>query len=255
MKKNVKRLIAGAVVLLVAAGIVVRIAGGNKKEEEYETRPTVAVENPKTGDITLYTDLTGTIEPISKAVVQPKIGGELLEVNFQAGDPVEAGQVLCKIDSDALTALQLQMQSASVAADNAARELARIQPLYASGYISQQQFDQAQSSATSARLAYESAKNQYDLQVKYTTVTAPISGVIESRNVEPHDHIGTDTKICVISGGDQLQVKFGITEKILRNMKVNDPIQVEKNGTEYDGNVTEVGSMVNSATGLYDAKA
>ena len=72
MKKNVKRLIAGAVVLLVAAGIVVRIAGGNKKEEEYETRPTVAVENPKTGDITLYTDLTGTIEPISKAVVQPK---------------------------------------------------------------------------------------------------------------------------------------------------------------------------------------
>ena len=47
MKKNVKRLIAGAVVLLVAAGIVVRIAGGNKKEEEYETRPTVAVENPK----------------------------------------------------------------------------------------------------------------------------------------------------------------------------------------------------------------
>lgn len=127
MKKNVKRLIAGAVVLLVAAGIVVRIAGGNKKEAEYETRPTVAVENPKTGDITLYTDLTGTIEPISKAVVQPKIGGELLEVNFQAGDQVQAGQVLCKIDSDALTALQLQMQSASVAADNAARELARIQ--------------------------------------------------------------------------------------------------------------------------------
>ena len=79
--------------------------------------------------------------------------------------------------------------------------------------------------------------------------------MIESRNVEPHDHIGTDTKICVISGGDQLQVKFGITEKILRNIKVNDPIQVEKNGTEYDGNVTEVGSMVNSATGLYDAKA
>ena len=241
MKKNVKRLIAGAVVLLVAAGIVVRIAGGNKKEEEYETRPTVAVENPKTGDITLYTDLTGTIEPISKAVVQPKIGGELLEVNFQAGDQVEAGQVLCKIDSDALTALQLQMQSASVAADNAARELARIQPLYASGYISRQQFDQAQSSATSAQLAYESAKNQYDLQVEYTTVTAPISGVIESRNVEPHDHIGTDTKICVISGGD--------------NMKVNDPVQVEKNGTDYEGNVTEIGSMVNSATGLYDAKA
>lgn len=38
-------------------------------------------------------------------------------------------------------------------------------------------------------------------------------------------------------------------------MKVNDPVQVEKNGTDYEGNVTEIGSMVNSATGLYDAKA
>ena len=47
MKKNVKRLIAGAVVLLVAAGIVVRIAGGNKKKKNTKQRPTVAVEKSK----------------------------------------------------------------------------------------------------------------------------------------------------------------------------------------------------------------
>ena len=171
-----------------------------------------------------------------------KISDEETSLLTPYQDPEEAIQYLLR-------------QGVHLVAVTLGRELARIQPLYASGYISQQQFDQAQSSATSAQLAYESAKNQYDLQVEYTTVTAPISGVIESRNVEPHDHIGTDTKICVISGGDQLQVKFGVTEKILRNMKVNDPVQVEKNGTDYEGNVTEIGSMVNSATGLYDAKA
>lgn len=254
MKKSSKRLIAGAVVLLVAAGFVFKLVSGKEEAPQYETRPTVAVQTPVTGDITLYTELTGTVEPVSRASVMPKISGEILEVNFQAGDTVQAGQVLCKIDSDALRTMELQMQSASVAADTAARELARLQPLFDGGFVSQQQFQQAQDAATSARLAYETAKTQYDLQMEYTTVTAPIGGVIESRGIELHDHVSPSAPICVISGGDQLQVNFGITEKVMKNMNVGDALTVEKNGSTYEGNLTEIGAMVN-ASGLYDAKA
>ena len=254
MKKSSKRLIAGAVVLLVAAGFVFKLVSGKEEAPQYETRPTVAVQTPVTGDITLYTELTGTVEPVSRASVMPKISGEILEVNFQAGDTVQAGQVLCKIDSDALRTMELQMQSASVAADTAARELARLQPLFDGGFVSQQQFQQAQDAATSARLAYETAKTQYDLQMEYTTVTAPIGGVIESRGIELHDHVSPSAPICVISGGDQLQVNFGVTEKVMKNMNVGDALTVEKNGSTYEGKLTEIGAMVN-ASGLYDAKA
>ena len=131
-------LIAGAVVLLAAGGIFFRVMKGMEKPAEYETRPTVSAEVPQTGDIVLYTDMTGTVEPQSRAAVMPKIGGEVLEVYFQAGDQVQAGQALLKIDSDALTSLKLQMESAKVAADEAAREYGRIEPLYAGGYASQQ---------------------------------------------------------------------------------------------------------------------
>ena len=254
MKKSSKRLIAGAVVLLVAAGFVFKLVSGKEEAPQYETRPTVAIQTPVTGDITLYTELTGTVEPVSRAVVMPKISGEILEVNLQAGDTVQAGQVLCKIDSDALRTMELQMQSASVAADTAARELARLQPLFDGGFVSQQQFQQAQDSATSARLAYETAKTQYDLQLEYTTVTAPISGVIESRGIELHDHVSPSAPICVISGGGQLQVNFGVTEKVMKNMNVGDALTIEKNGSAYEGSLTEIGAMVN-ASGLYDAKA
>lgn len=254
MKKSSKRLIAGAVVLLVAAGFVFKLVSSKEEAPQYETRPTVAVQTPVTGDITLYTELTGTVEPVSRASVMPKISGEILEVNFQAGDTVQAGQVLCKIDSDALRTMELQMQSTSVAADTAARELARLQPLFDGGFVSQQQFQQAQDAATSARLAYETAKTQYDLQMEYTTVTAPIGGVIESRGIELHDHVSPSAPICVISGGDQLQVNFGVTEKVMKNMNVGDALTVEKNGSTYEGNLTEIGAMVN-ASGLYDAKA
>lgn len=245
----------GAVIVLAAGGIFFRVMKGMEKPAEYETRPTVSAELPRIGDIVLYTDLTGTVEPLSQAAVNPKVGGEVLEVYFQAGDQVEAGQALCKIDSDALTGLKLQMDSAKVAADEAAREYARIEPLFAGGYVSQQAMEQARDGAASAKLGYESAKHQYDLQLEHTTVTAPISGTVESRSVETHDHVSTDTRICVISGGDQIQVKFGVTEKTRSNLSAGDTVAITKNGADYSGRVTEIGSMVNPSTGLYDVLA
>lgn len=253
MKKSV--LIGGAVAVVLVGFVAFRLLKPEDKAADYETRPTVRVQAPETSDIILYTDLTGTIEPQSKASVQPKISGEVLEVYFQAGETVTEGQVLCTIDSDALTSLRLQMEAAQVALNDANNTLARTQALFASGGVSQQALEQAQNGAENARISYESAKNQYDLQVEYTQVTAPISGEIESRTIEPHDHVTDGSEICVISAKDQLQVKFGITEQILDNLKVGDSVTAEKGETSYEGTVTEVGSMVNSATGLYDAKA
>ena len=253
MKK--KALILGGAAVIAAAGIFYGLFGRGGDTAEYETRPTVSVEKPGKGDIILYTDLTGVIEARSSAAVQPKMGGEVLEVYFQAGDMVEAGQALCRIDTDALTALKLQMDAAAVSLRNAENSLTRTRALYAGGYVSQQDMEQAENGHENARIAYDTAKNQYDLQVEHTTVTAPISGIVESRTVEPHAHVGTNTVICAISGGEGLQVKFGITEKILSNLSAGDTIEIEKNGTSYEAKVMEIGTMVNSAAGLYDVKA
>lgn len=250
-----RTIIAG---VLIAAMLGTSGCGLIQKEEEtlaYELRPTVAAETPKTGDIVLYTDITGTIAPQQSASVMPKIGGEVLEVHFQAGDQVEAGQLLITIDSDALTALSLQVDAARVQYEEAARTLERMKPLYESGDISAQSYEQTQDGAESARIAYESAKNQYELQTQYTQVTAPISGTVESRNVEVHDHIGSSTVICEISGGSGMELSFGLTEKMHRSVQPGDQIEATKNGMTYEAEVTETGSMINSSTGLYDAKA
>lgn len=105
MKKRGKILALAAIV--VVGAVVLSRCGHKNTAAEYESRPTVKVENPVRQDISLYTDLTGLVEPQSRASVMPKMSGEVLEVYFQAGDTVQAGQALCKIDSDALTALKL----------------------------------------------------------------------------------------------------------------------------------------------------
>ncbi len=253
MKGKLKWIISFIVIILIGVGLYVRF----KPEDatEYETRPTVKTEQPQTGDIVLYTQLTGKVEPQSKATVQAKMSGEVLEVLFSAGDTVTAGQPLVTIDSDALTALKLQMDAAQVSLTNANNTLTRTRALYADGYVSDETMEQAENAAKSAQISYDSAKNSYDLQVKYTTVTAPIDGLIETRNVDPHDHIDTSTALCEITGNEDMQISFGITEKVLSNIQIGDTIEIEKNGTTYEGTVFEIGTMVNDSTGLYDAKA
>lgn len=252
---NKKKIIGGIIIILAALFVLFRFLNREETVTTYESRPTVSVEEPGTGDIVLYTELIGTVEPVSKADVIPKMAGEVLEVNFQAGDHVEAGQVLCRIDSDALTSLKLNMDAASVTLAEAQRNLSRLQTLYAAGAVSQQELEQLQDSTESARIAYEAAKNQYDLQLEYTTVTAPISGTVESRNVDVHDFVSTGLSICTISSDGQFQIEFGVTEKTHGNISTGDTITVEKGANTYEAKISEIGAMINAATGLYDVKA
>ena len=254
MKKGVKIAIGAAVVVVAAAGIF-SILGRKPEVVDDDVRPAVVAEKPQTGTISLYTDVIGTIEPSETVSVTPKIDGEILEVMFEAGQYVEAGQPLCRIDSDALTALRISMESAQVVMNDANSTLQRTQALFAGGTVSQQAFEQAQNAATSARLQYEAAKNQYDLQVEYTTVTAPISGIAESRNVDPHDNISTSNVIAVISAKDQIMVKFSVPERVMKNLQTGMAVTVDKYGTEYQGNITEVASVADTSNGLYDIKA
>lgn len=252
--KKTKILIVAVLIVGIVTGLYLR-GSAEKPVEEYEFRPTVSAAVPEYGDIFLYTELTGTIEPQTKAAVIPKMGGEVLEIYVEAGDYVEAGTVLCKIDSDVLTSLKLQVDAALVTLNDCRKNLSWILVLYANGDVAAQELEQIQNAVESAQIAYEAAKDQYELHMGYTAVTAPISGTVESRTMELHEFVSSANPICMISAREQLQVNFGVTEKILSNLKTGDPVQIEKNGTGYEGIVTEISSMVNAVSGLYDVIA
>ena len=71
MKKRGKILALAAIV--VVGAVVLSRCGHKNTAVEYESRPTVRVENPVRQDISLYTDLTGLVEPQSRASVMPKM--------------------------------------------------------------------------------------------------------------------------------------------------------------------------------------
>ena len=216
---------------------------------------TVSAEYPKSGDIKLETAVTGTVEPADVVYVYAQESGDVTSVQVKAGDVVEAGQVLLTIDTKQVESAKNSMDSAKISYDQAQSTLNRMQLLYAGGDISDQEYEEYQNQVKSARLQYESAKLNYENQVEYSTVTAPIAGKVESCDVEVFDNVNVSAQLCVISGEGEQRVSFSVTERVAKNLSVGDEIRIEKDGAEYRGFITEVSGMVDAATGMFKVKA
>ena len=80
---------------------------------------------PELGDIVLYRNLVGTVEPSDVVYIYPKAAGEITNVFIKAGDLVTEGQEICTIDTKQVDSARLSMEAAKTALDNANSNLAR----------------------------------------------------------------------------------------------------------------------------------
>ncbi len=248
--------IAAAVVVVAAVGAFVGIRFKTPESApEAVAPPMVRVQQPITGDIELFRSMTGTVEASDSVYVIPMAAGEITAVYVKNGDYVEEGQLLCEIDTKQVDAARLQLEAAQIALQDANKNLERMNVLYASGDISAQAFEQVQSGAKSAKIQYDSAKLAYDYQIEFSSVTATIAGKIESSTMEVHGMATQSNPLCVISSEGTKVVTFSVPEAILPHVKEGETVKIEKAGSEYQGTVTEVNTMVDPVTGLFKVKA
>ena len=236
----------------MAAGfLIVSRSMRPKDEAEVAAPPVVRTEQAQVGSVEVSTALIGTVEPSDVVYMIPKAAGEVTNVAVKAGDVVTEGQLLCEIDTKQVDGAKISMDAAAIALQDARANLARMEVLYASGDISAQAFEQVQSAVKSAQLQYDGAKLTYDIQLENSRITAPISGVVESVDMEVHDLVSQQNLICVIAGQGGKSVSFGATERVAANISNGDEIRIEKNGKEYTGTVTQVSSMADQAKGCF----
>ena len=254
--KTGAKILTGVVIAGVLAAVIVPRLMKEEPPIEAAPLPNVTVENPLKRDIVLESGLIGTIEPSDILYVTPKVAGEIQQVLVSAGDVVKQGQALCKIDNKKqIDNAKIQMDSAAVALQNAQSNLNRMQVLFASGDISAQSFEQVQVQARSAQLQYQAAKLGYETQVEYSTVTAPIGGKLESVNMELHSMVSQSSQLCVITGEGVKKVSFSVPERIKVNLELGSRIRLQKQGTEYEAEITKMADMISPQTGLFEVEA
>ena len=247
------KIILIALIVVVAAVIGIRIIMNNTHTENDE-RPIVKAENPQVRDLAVYTKQIGKVEPAESVNVLALMAGEILEVNFNAGDEVKEGDVLLVINSDSLKSLEIALESSSIQLEQAQTNLERTKALYATGAVSESNMEQVQAAADGAQLAYDNSKAQYENTKKYSTITAPISGTVEYKNAEVHDFASQGTPVAVISRKGKNAVTFGVSDDSLESISVGDKIYVSKGNYASDGIITEINGMIGQ-NGLYNVKA
>lgn len=268
MEKKKKIIVGAAVVVVLAAGAFVFLKGGSKQAggpggkggpgggmTQQAAITVVKASEPTTGDLSLTTGLTGTVEAADVVYIYAKASGDVTAVHVKAGDMVEQGQVLCEIDTEQVDSARNSMESAKVKLSEAESNLNRMKILYDGGDLSDQEYEQYTNSLKSAQLQYESAKLTYDRQVEYSTITAPISGRIETCDVDVYDRVSQSTQLCVIAGEGQSRLTFYVTQRMINGLKVGDTLEIVANGMSYEGQISEISNMVDSQTGLFKVKA
>ena len=265
MKKKI--IIAGICIIALCAVIVPKFTKP-KQFAQAVALPVMDAEKPETGDIRLTTSVIGKIEPSDVVYIYPKAAGDVTEVNVKAGDIVTKGQVLCNIDTKQVESAKNTMDSAALTLRQAQEELSRQQLLYAGGGVvaaeAEKEFESfverldapvSASLMSSAQINYDQAKYNYETQLEYSQITAPMEGLVEICNVENYDNVSQGNLIFVISGQGSRVVSFSTTERIRGYLKEGDTFDVEKDGQTYEGTVYEVSTMADETTGLYKVKA
>jgi multidrug efflux system membrane fusion protein len=183
----------GVVILLVAASGVALMSGADDASTGTSTPPAIPVTTVAVAqdDVPIELDALGRVQAANSVIVRAQVAGQIQKFAFEQGQAVKAGQLLAQIDPRPLQAT-VEQDQANLARDranlgNAEADLRRYVPLVGKGLVSTQQVDTqralvAQLKATIA--ADEAALDRDQVQLGYTSITAPVAGIAGLRFVD-----------------------------------------------------------------------
>ncbi|MEO8163791.1 MAG: efflux RND transporter periplasmic adaptor subunit [Betaproteobacteria bacterium] len=182
--------------------------------------PEVTVTTVQPHDMPVNFEYVAQISGVREVEVRPRVSGILQKWNFTEGSRVAQGQSLFTIDAApfraALAKADADLVSAQASFDQATRNAARLKPLYEARAVSQKEFDDAASIEQVANAnvkAAQAAMTESRLNLSYTRVEAPISG-ITSRALQSEGSLvqAQQTLLTTISQIDPVHVIFSFTE-------------------------------------------
>ncbi|NTZ43469.1 efflux RND transporter periplasmic adaptor subunit [Altererythrobacter sp. SALINAS58] len=242
-KRARKRWVIFAIIaaLVLAAVAYFLMAGEEEAVAEVEQVPTVSVVSP--GNATIEGSISATGSLAARRALPVGVageGGRVVAVPVDAGDWVSEGQTLAIIDrsvqNQQAAGASAQVQVAQADADLAQSNLDRALQLVDRGFISTADVDRLTATRDAAVARVRVARAQAsELQARNErlNVTAPASGLVLERNVEPGQIVGAGSgALFVIARGGEMELLARVGEDDLSRLSVGAPAQVTPVGSE-----------------------
>ena len=239
-----------------------------------QARPVPVVVTPvRIGDLSVYLTALGSVTPLNTVTVKSRVDGQLMATHFTEGQVVHAGDVLAEIDPRPFQA-QLTQAEGQLARDqanlaNTRLDLERYQRLAQQEMIAQQQLDTQRMIVNQAEASIKMNVGQIDaikLQLTYCRITAPITGRVGLRLVDPGNVVkAADTGgLVVITQLEPIALVFSVPEDslqpILRHLRAGTKVPVDAFDREgrtkiAAGTLVAIDNQIDPATGTVRLKA
>lgn len=210
----------GGLAALLLAALLVACGGGSKdsggetgKDGEEETPPVpVEVRAIERGDVFAVYTGTASLETDADAMVVAKVAGEVVQLLVEEGDRVKAGQVLARLDGDRL---RLEMERAAANVRKLEQEYQRNVQLHEKGLVSSGAFEDLKYELEALKAALQLAK----LEVSYTEIRAPITGVVAQRFIKLGNTISVNDPVFRVTNLDPLIAYLHVPEREFRRIE------------------------------------
>lgn len=226
-------------------------------------------------------EFTGKTASSQQVDINARVEGFLDKIAYTEGSLVKTGQLLFQLDPKpfqaSLASAQASLAQQQALLVKAQQTLARVKPLAKQNAVSQQDLDNSIAGELSAAAQVQAAKadvQQAQLNLGYTTIKSPITGLSSSANYREGALIrssGSGSQLTTVVQIDPMWVNFGVGENEVLKIDAQkekgqlkgpgmDKIEVDltlADGSTYPrkGQITFVDPVINAQTGTYNIRA
>lgn len=213
------RVILTAASIFIASSAVPAVA-----QQGPPPQPPVTVAPPVAKRISTWDEYSGRFEAVETVEVRPRVSGFIEKIHFKDGQIIKAGDVLFTIDAReyriAVESAEAEIARSDAQVDLAENEVERARPLVQTGAVTERDFDQRSANLNVQRAALQAAQatlKRAQLNLEWTSVTAPVSGRISDRKVDVGNLVsngasGTSTLLTTIVSLDPIHFVFDASE-------------------------------------------
>lgn len=238
--------------ITLAIVIAAATLAGCEKPVAKITPKLVVVEQVNTATVPLYGNYVGITKASLDVEVRARVDGFVQDKSFIEGSAVKEGTVLYRIDNRPYLAvvnrLKANVESQQSVLDKARRDVERLKPLYEQDAASQLDFDNALSVLSQARSSLAASKAELDeaeLELDYTEIRSPISGLVSRSEVDIGALVGSSGQSLLtrVKQVDPIYVTFNMSALDYLNARrrmtsFSDQQEAEAEGKAVEGFVT-----------------